>query len=199
MTVHLLDVVPADVSATELGFRVDAGAPPEALASADTDHPDGRSALQLSILGASHAVSVLMDRRVILTEEVSCHAAGSGGGPLPDRVRLPGPWGTHELSATTAWLAGPDFAELVGHLLDIARSDARVLLGRFPGDEGALTAVAADPGPSGAWGWRTWHLYPRTDDARGQGGEVVTTESRFEPDRSDASAHLGEPAGAVAP
>jgi hypothetical protein len=45
----------------------------------------------------------------------------------------------------------------------------------FPGDDAALTALAAEPDGTG-WRWQTWHLYPA-----GSGGTVVHTASRWHP------------------
>ena len=45
----------------------------------------------------------------------------------------------------------------------------------FPGDEAALTAVAAATDGAG-WRWQTWHLYPARP-----GGTVVYTTSTWHP------------------
>jgi hypothetical protein len=45
----------------------------------------------------------------------------------------------------------------------------------FPGDDAALTALAAEPDGTG-WRWQTWHLYPAVS-----GGTVVHTASRWHP------------------
>jgi len=47
--------------------------------------------------------------------------------------------------------------------------------GTFPGDDAALTALAAEPDGDG-WRWQTWHLYPAST-----GGTVVYTTSRWRP------------------
>ena len=50
--------------------------------------------------------------------------------------------------------------------------------GTFPGDDAALTALAAEPDGTG-WRWQTWHLYPQCPG--GSGGVVVHTASRWQP------------------
>ncbi|MGB6766393.1 DUF2617 family protein, partial [Mycobacterium sp.] len=47
--------------------------------------------------------------------------------------------------------------------------------GTFPGDDAALTALAAEPDGAG-WRWQTWHLYPAPS-----GGTIVYTASRWRP------------------
>ncbi|CNI96151.1 Protein of uncharacterised function DUF2617 [Mycobacterium tuberculosis] len=49
----------------------------------------------------------------------------------------------------------------------------------FPGDDAALTALAAEPDGPG-WRWETWHLYPGYPRP-GSGGTVVHTTSRWHP------------------
>ena len=61
-------------------------------------------------------------------------------------------------------------SEVEGH----ARAGLPALLGRFPGNELAVTAVTADTDDD-ALIWRTWHTYP-------QAGEVVVTSSRIDRD-----------------
>lgn len=186
MTIHLLEVTPSDVAASALGYRVDCEPAPEALVSEHLVHPDGRSALEVSILGASHAVTVRTEGGVTMTEEISCHAAAAGGGPLPRAIALPGPWGTHRLSTASERLGGEEFAELVCHLVSRAHAEENVLAGRFPGGDGALTAVAVAAEPAGGWTWSTWHLYPVPDGHHADGGDVVTTVSRLEATQAGA-------------
>lgn len=180
MTLHRLDLEPDDVSAASLGYRVDTEPAPEALVSALLQHPQHPAALRMSILGASHAVTLVIDGQDTVTEEVSCRASTSGGGlPSTDAIH-PVPWGTHHLRGDVETLSPVAFAQVVGQLTALADSETGVLAGRFPGAEGALTIVSANAEPTG-WQWRTWHLYPAVEVAgAGAGGEVVTTESRLE-------------------
>jgi hypothetical protein len=180
VTLYRLDLEPDDVAAASLGYRVDLAPAPESLVTALLEHPTHPAALRLSILGASHAVTLVVEGRDTVTEEVSCRASSSGGG-LPSVSALhPGPWGDHHLRGAVESLAPEAFARVVEELTALADSGPEVLAGRFPGAEGALTVVSAAADPAG-WRWRTWHLYPAVDiDGAGAGGEVVTTVSRLE-------------------
>lgn len=180
MTLFRLDLEPDDVAAASLGYRVDTEPAPESLVTAFLEHPQHSAALRLSILGASHAVTLVVDGRDTVTEEVSCRASTSDGG-LPSECALhPGPWGDHHFRGAVETLPPEAFASVVGQLTALADSGPEVLAGRFPGAEGALTVVSATADPTG-WQWRTWHLYPAVDvNGAGAGGEVVTTVSRLE-------------------
>lgn len=180
MTLHLLDVAPADVAAGALGFRVDDAPAPDALVSTVLRHPCHRRpevALRLSILGASHAVTLMQDGHDLVTEEVSCRAIAAGGRPLTGSATRSGPWGAHRLTGTTETLAPERFTALVADLTAKADGSPEVLAGRFPGAEGSLTVVATTAHDVG-WTWRSWHLYPAAAGGRSTGGgDVVVTES----------------------
>lgn len=177
MTVRELAAEPSDVAAGALGYRVGVTPERDALLSTVLEHPDHDIALRLSILGASHAVTLLIDGRDAMTEEVSCLATSAGGAPLPAQVTCPGPWGVHHLRGDTETLSADAFSALVDRLTALAAHDPAVLAGRFPGSEGALTVVAPTPDDTG-WSWDTWHLYPAGEEAGG-GGDVVSTTSRL--------------------
>ena len=51
------------------------------------------------------------------------------------------------------------FRKLAGELRERCAREAGWLGGTFPGDDAALTALAAEPDGTG-WRWQTWHLYP---------------------------------------
>lgn len=190
MTLHRLDLEPDDVTAASLGYRVDTEPAPESLVTVLLEHPHLPTALRLSILGASHAVTLVVDGQDTVTEEVSCRASTSAGGLPPVSALHPGPWGTHHLRGTVETLSPVAFATVVEQLTALAEAGPEVLAGRFPGAEGALTVVSATADPSG-WQWRTWHLYPAADrDTPGAGGEVVTTVSRLEVARTDSRAEV---------
>lgn len=179
MTVHDLAAEPSDVEAAALGYRVGVTPERDALLSTVLEHPVHDIALRLSILGASHAVTLVIDGRDAMTEEVSCRATAAGGAPLPAEVSCPGSWGVHHLRGTTQTLADGAFAAVVDRLTALAAADPTVLAGRFPGSEGALTVVAPTPDVTG-WSWDTWHLYPAGDgSAESGGGDVVATTSRL--------------------
>ncbi|OFS24890.1 hypothetical protein HMPREF3086_03430 [Dietzia sp. HMSC21D01] len=178
MTVHDLVAEPSDVAAAALGYRIGVTPERDALVSTVLAHPTHDVALRLSILGASHAVTLVIDGRDAMTEEVSCRATAAGGAPLPAEMSCPGPWGVHHLRGATETLPAGPFVELVNRLTALAAADPAVLAGRFPGAEGALTVVAPTPDDAG-WSWDTWHLYPADDPAGRGGGDVVATSSRL--------------------
>ncbi|HIW69617.1 MAG TPA: DUF2617 family protein [Candidatus Dietzia merdigallinarum] len=178
MTLHHLDVQPDDVAASELGYRVDFEPAPAALATAVLEHPHHPVSLRVAILGASHAVTVIVDGRDSITEEVSCRASTAGGGlPLTGKTHAC-PEGVHHLRGAVDAVPSGRFSAVVRELTDRAVNEPHVLAGRFPGAEGALTVVEARAHSRG-WQWRTWHLYP-ADETVEAGGEIVTTESGFE-------------------
>ncbi len=170
MPLHQLAVAPADVDGKRLGLALNAPAPPP-LASCRLDHPDGR-ALMLGVLGASHVVVV----DGCFCEQLSCTARGDGvnGGGLPERADVPG----YHLESRTETHDETRFRRLAGQLRDDCATKAGWLGGVFPGDDAALTALAAEPDGPG-WRWQTWHLYP--GHPAGSGGTVVHTTSRWRP------------------
>ncbi|MEJ3743404.1 DUF2617 family protein [Actinomycetes bacterium KLBMP 9797] len=109
--------------------------------------------LELRLLGASHQV-VAGD----LVETVACLP---GRAPhLPPSVDDPG----YRFAATVERLDRTVAAAL---WRDLVR-DPRALVGVFPGDPDAVTALRADD-----HGWQTWHAYPQT-------GELVVTRTVLE-------------------
>ena len=166
MPLHQLAVSPADVSGAGLGLALNAPAP-SPLATWRLLHPD-TGALVLGVLGASHVVTV-EHSNCRFSEEVSCNARTHGG--LPDRAVAPG----YLLESHTVRHDETGIRRLANRLRDRCASDPGWLGGAFPGDDAALTALAAEPDEAG-WRWQTWHLYP---DAAG--GTVVYTSSRWRP------------------
>jgi hypothetical protein len=167
---HQLAVTPADVSGEGLGLALNAPAPP-ALASWSLRHPAG-GALRLGVLGASHVVAV-EHAKGHFSEQVSC-TARSLGGTLPERTDASG----YRLESRTETRDEASFRRLARELRDRCASEPGWLGGTFPGDDAALTALAAEPDGAG-WRWQTWHLYP--GDPAGSGGTVVQTCSRWRP------------------
>jgi len=161
---HQLAVVPADVSGERLGLALNAPVPPP-LATCVLDHPDG-GALLLGVLGASHVV--IVDGR--FSEQVSC-TARSFGLDLPDRTDAPG----YRLQSRTDTHDEATFRRRARELRERCAQETHWLGGTFPGDDAALTALAAEPDGTG-WRWQTWHLYPGAS-----GGTVVHTASRWHP------------------
>lgn len=165
MPLHQLAVAPADVSGARLGLTLNAPAPPP-LASCRLEHPVGGSLL-LGVLGASHVV-VVEHAAHSFSEQVSC-ATQDG---LPERTDAPG----YQLESRTETHDEPAFRRLAQRLREQCARDIGWLGGAFPGDDAALTALAAEP-DGGGWRWQTWHLYPTA----GSGGTVVHTASRWHP------------------
>lgn len=170
MPLHQLAVAPSDVSEQRLGLALNAPAPPP-LATCLLHHPDG-GALLLGVLGASHVVTV-EHAAGRFSEEVSCTARGLGV-DLPERTAAPG----YSLESRTDTYDEGTFRRLARDLRDRCARENGWLGGSFPGDDAALTALAAEPDAAG-WRWRTWHLYPR--GLAGSGGQVVHTTSRWHP------------------
>ncbi len=167
MPLHQLSVTPTDVAGSRLGLALNAPAP-SPLAIHRLSHPDGGS-LKLGVLGASHVISV-EDAETVFSEQISCNAQRYGS-PLPESADAHG----YHLTAHTAEQTEADFRVLARWLRRQCRTESGWLGGTFPGDDAALTAIAATPDGPG-WHWRTWHLYPASS-----GGTVVHTESRWRP------------------
>jgi hypothetical protein len=158
------------VDGTRLGLALNAPAPPP-LATCRLDHPDG-AALLLGVLGASHVVVV----EGCFSEQVSCTVRGDGvnGSDLPERADA----GGYHLESRTQTHDETTFRRLARELRDQCAQQTGWLGGVFPGDDAALTALAAEPDGAG-WRWQTWHLYP--GHRAGSGGTVVYTTSRWRP------------------
>ncbi len=164
MPLHQLAVTPADVSGARLALALNRAAPP-ALATYRLAHPGG-GALLLGVLGASHVVTVEHDTHRF-SEQVSCATAGD----LPASSDAPG----YHLRSRTDVHDEDTFRTLAKSLRDRCAQEPGWLGGVFPGDDAALTALAAEPDGDG-WHWQTWHLYPTSS-----GGTVVHTASRWRP------------------
>jgi Protein of unknown function DUF2617 len=161
---HHLSVVPVDVRGTELGLALNSPAPLP-LATCRLDHPNGGT-LALGVLGASHVVTV-EHSNTLFSEQVSCNLDGE----LPDQTQAPG----YRLESRIDLLEESSFRQLADRLRKQCATQIGWLGGTFPGDEAALTALAAEPDGDG-WRWQTWHLYPAP-----AGGSVVYTASRWRP------------------
>lgn len=167
MPLYQLAVTPADVSGSRLRLALNAPAPP-LLASHVLHHPDG-GVLRLGVLGASHLVTIEHADNSF-SEQVSC-IAGTDTSALPERAEASG----YALESSTGTHDEPTFRRLAGELRDRCRAETGWLGGTFPGDDAALTVLAAEPEGTG-WRWQTWHLYPAT-----HAGTVVHTASRWHP------------------
>ncbi|HVQ99849.1 MAG TPA: DUF2617 family protein, partial [Mycobacterium sp.] len=101
------------------------------------------------------------------SEQVSCDL----GGELPERTHAPG----YHLDSRIDVHDEATFRRLADRLRDRCARENGWLGGSFPGDDAALTALAAEPDGAG-WRWQTWHLYPAAP-----GGTIVYTTSRWRP------------------
>ena len=172
MPLHQLAVAPADVSGARLGLALNAPAP-RPLVSCRLDHPDG-GVLLLGVLGASHIVTV-EHAACRFSEQVSCTAGGGDEGKLPEHTDAPG----YTLQSGTVTHDETTFRRLAADLRHRCAAETGWLGGMFPGDDAALTALAAEPDGAG-WRWQTWHLYPSGSGGT-SGGTVVHTASRWQP------------------
>jgi hypothetical protein len=164
---HELAVKPADVSGQGLGLALNATAP-HPLATCRVVHPDGGT-LTLGVLGASHVVTVEHLGKDF-SEQVSCTARAHGG-QLPQRADAPG----YQLDSRIRVWNDVAFRWLARRLRQRCAQEPHWLGGAFPGDDAALTVLAAAPNGAG-WHWQSWHLYPES-----LGGTEVYTSSRWRP------------------
>lgn len=167
MTFHQLSVPPVDIAADEL-FLTLGSPPPAALAEIAVPHPRG-GVLVLGVLGASHVVTALAGS-ARFTEQISC-TEDPRRTPLPRRYDERG----YRLVSTTREVDLRTLRRIARLLRARSESSGSWITGGFPGDDAALTSLAAVPRGDG-WHWTTWHLYPARD-----GGTVVRTESRWSP------------------
>ncbi|MEV0154197.1 DUF2617 family protein [Micromonospora sp. NPDC050686] len=155
-----LDVPYVDTSAAELSLAL-GGPERPALHVREVALPDG-ARLRLRLLGASHQV-VYGD----LTETVACLPGRRPALPETLHDETAG----YRFTATVLRPAGDGLRTRVAALRAELADDPYALVGLFPGDPDAVTALAVRPDPpAGRVAWRTWHAYPRTN-------ELVVTET----------------------
>lgn len=133
----------------------------------DLELPD-RMRLRLRLLGASHQVMLRAPGGVGISETVACLP----GRPPELPTTLHDESTGYRFSAMVQRLDPDELSARVGRLRRELADDPYALVGVFPGDLDAVTAlepVRTPVGP-GSVGWRTWHVYP-------QSGEVVRTET----------------------
>ncbi|QGU08332.1 hypothetical protein COCCU_12160 [Corynebacterium occultum] len=164
---RVLDCIPADVSATQLGVSWN-GELPAVLAERLIDAPGHPSSLHLAVIGGSHVVTVDAPSGQF-REEISCDAPQAAGAcwPLPEDVDE---GGYRLLTRTRAF--SPDAFETAGDA--IAAGGGDWLIATFPGvGRHHLTALKGEF-VAGEWRWWTHHLYP---------GEltIVSTRSTYRP------------------
>lgn len=148
----VLDTPFRDVAAGQLCFRTDAPVQPSL---AVLRLPALGGTLELHLLGASHQALLRTDQ-VEVTELVAC-GAGAPGLPARDH-RVVGPLACRFQARILSGAAG--HAAALRHRYQDA-PDA--LVGAFPGSSDALTVLAAEVSRHRCR-WRTWHVYPQTDE-----------------------------------
>jgi hypothetical protein len=159
-----LDAPYVDTSAADLSLALGDDELP-ALHVLDLDLPGGVR-LRLRLLGASHQV-VLKTPGAALTETVACLPGRPPVLPAAVQDEANG----YRFTATVLRPAGAGLSERVAALRADLADDPYALVGVFPGDVDAVTALSVRPDPpGGALGWRTWHAYPQTN-------ELVLTET----------------------
>ncbi|MFX0593148.1 DUF2617 family protein [Melissospora conviva] len=158
-----LDTPYADTTAADLSLALDGPEQP-ALHVLECRLPGGATAV-LRLLGASHQVLLRAgDRRI--SETVAC---------LPGRTpQLPEQAGGHDgryaFRAEVFRLDRAGLGARIAELRSTLDDDPYALVGVFPGDPDAVTALRLAPVDDGAVRWQTWHAYPQT-------GELVTTST----------------------
>ncbi|MGX4657494.1 DUF2617 family protein [Micromonospora sp. SCSIO 07396] len=136
--------------------------------------------LRLRLLGASHQV-VLTVPAAGADAPAPDRPGGAGGlvetvACLPGRPpHLPGDLhdeaGGYRFTATVLRPAEGELHTRIAALRADLADDPYALVGVFPGDPDAVTALAVRPdAPGGSVRWRTWHAYPQTN-------ELVLTET----------------------
>lgn len=125
--------------------------------------------LSLRLLGASHQ-AVLTTPDGDYAETVACVAGPRGPGmALPPHVSTKvGRWQC-DFRCTVASYPPDRFAARCAAMTDIAASNDRALVGRFPGDSNAITYLHTRF-DAGTLAWVTVHAYP-------QAGQMVVTRT----------------------
>ncbi|MEU4677346.1 DUF2617 family protein [Micromonospora sp. NPDC023737] len=159
-----LDAPYVDTSAADLSLARDDVERP-ALHVLDLVLP-GPIRLELRLLGASHQV-VLRSGDSRLTETVACLPGRPPELPATVLDEATG----YRFVATVLRPPGSGLRDRVAALRAELAADTLALVGVFPGDPDAVTALAVRSGlPDGTVAWRTWHAYPQTN-------ELVLTET----------------------
>ncbi|MBO4207052.1 DUF2617 family protein [Micromonospora echinofusca] len=168
-----LDTPYADTTAADLSLALDGPERP-ALHVLTVDLP-GRVAVRLRLLGASH--QVLLDAPGTSRSETVACLPGSPPS-LPSRVEEPD--GRYRFAAEVLRLSRAELAARMAVLRTELVDDPYALVGVFPGDQDAITALRVrletagsaegTPEAQATVRWQTWHAYPQT-------GELVQTET----------------------
>lgn len=163
---HLsVDVAFADTSAQALTFSLDHGRiTPLASDFIDLPSSNGQDRLQLElhVIGSSHQVILSDNSTDAFIETFAC--LGEDERPGWDTTRTTaGTWSgftRHQFRCELTDVPG-SFSDAAAEV--VARSSAhdRHLVVDFPGEPGALTALALTDCSSEQLSWRSWHCYPQ--------------------------------------
>ncbi|WP_349827119.1 DUF2617 family protein [Brevibacterium litoralis] len=165
----------ADTRAEDLGLALGRGRLPEVLrTSVDLGSTAGALTglhLDLVVIGSSHQVVLHRDGTDLFSETLAClprHAAPTGNvGTVLDPFgthHATGSWGpfrTHDFHARVRTPEPADFDAAVAALTAEVTACDHHAIARFPGHEGAVTALLLDHAGSDRLTWRTWHCYPQ--------------------------------------
>lgn len=160
--ISTLHVGYSDVSARSLAWAL--GLSPRPALSVLSCDGAGAVRVELRLLGASHQVLVHQGDALLCSETVACDLPESQ--PLPRTARENG----YRLSSLVRTYDAHAFEGVVDKTTRELESRADALVGHFPGQPGAVTALAIERSDEGAVGWSTWHGYPQT-------GELVRTRT----------------------
>lgn len=138
--------------------------------------------VQLRLLGASHQV-LIEDDHGTCSETVACIPGSTTPLPLGVSERFAG-W-EYEFAARVEELTPVSFAGRAQELIALVAEHPHGLVGTFPGDPDAFTALLAQRHGEQVH-WRTWHSYP-------QEGRLVSTRTRLGVRRPEALGLRGQP------
>ncbi len=144
-----------DTNAAELGWSVELARQP-ALASRRLDLAPFSAELRL--LGASHQIAVWLTGASVpvCLETVACLPEQTV--PLPRTAERELPRGLRYTIESDVRTCTKD--EFGARVAGIEHCATEGLVGRYPGEPGALTAIVIRPWQAGLW-WSTWHTYPQ--------------------------------------
>lgn len=163
VAVARLPVAYADTGAAQLGFSLDA-ALQEPLARED-GKIDGIT-VSVRLLGASHQV-VVDDGARRICETVACLPDVTSA--LPENFQESGYVFSSRIEKVTEHQLAALVEQLGVRVTEQIASGNPSVMGVFPGDPHAVTAIVSDSSAEEI-SWHTWHTYP-------QAGEVVITTS----------------------
>ncbi|MCI4010951.1 DUF2617 family protein [Brevibacterium sp. ZH18] len=166
-----VDVPFADTSAEALCFSLEhTRITPLASTIIDLPGTDGLR-LELHVIGSSHQVILSGHESDAFIETFACLGDGAAETMRPDwgtTQTMTGMWSgftRHRFTAQTHEVE-TSFAEAAAEVVERSSAYDNHLVVAFPGDPGALTALALTSGDDGEDGegdmsWETWHCYPQ--------------------------------------